>query len=495
MNESRREFLKKSGCALSMTALATKMGHLGAMSAMAQKVIDRGRFSEGGADYKALVLVYLNGGVDANNLVIPNDNIGSSNTLAMYQAARSAQGLALDPATLLNIAVPVMGGRTFGLHPSFGDQSGAGGNAGMHGLWAAGKMAVVTNVGTLVKPMTKTQYQNGSIQKPYQLFSHSDQVGISQTSVANTQSFTGWGGRLSDKMTAGSNPTALIPMVTSIAGAQLFTSGQSTLPMAIANANTSLANVLNPANMSGSANAAKLTAFNQIRTVDLDSNYIAAASHVTDLAMQANAALQASVTDPTGFPNTGIGLQLKQVARLIKRRMELNVNRQIFFVQIGGFDTHNGQLNTQATLISQVSQAVRAFYDFTVSELISDRITTFTLSDFGRTFNPAGTGTGVVGSDHAWGSHAFVVGGSVVGGNFYGNNCSNGTPFPTLTIGAAGPDDVDSNSSARGRWIPTTSVDEYAATLAKWFGLADVDRPTVFPNIGNFNTPNLGFMA
>jgi uncharacterized protein (DUF1501 family) len=247
--------------------------------------------------------------------------------------------------------------------------------------------------------------------------------------------------------------------------------------------------------MGGSGNAAKLTAFNQLRAVDLDSNYVKAASHVTDLAMQANAALQASVTDPVGFPSTSIGLQLKQVARLVKRRMELNVNRQIFFVQIGGFDTHNGQLNSHVTLLSQLGQALRAFYDAMVAEGVSNNVTTFTLSDFGRTFNPAGTGAGVVGSDHAWANHAFVIGGSVLGGNFYGNNTSNGTPYPTLTIGASGPDDTDSNSGARGRWIPTTSVDEYAATLARWFGLSDADRAAVFPNIGNFATPNLGFMG
>ncbi len=492
MKGSRREFLKNAGCALSMAALATKMGHLGSMSALAQKMIDR--LGEGGTDYKALVLVYLNGGVDGNNLVVPKDNVGASNTLAMYQAARSAAGLALDPATLLDIAVPAMGGRTFGLHPSLGPGATGAINNGIHELWALGKMAIVANVGTLVRPMTKAQYQNGSIQKPYQLFSHSDQVSISQTSVANTHSFTGWGGRLSDNMTGGSNPTALIPMVTSISGAQLFTSGQTTLPMAIANANTSLANVLNPSGMSGASNAAKLTAFNQLRTVDLDSNFVAAASHVTDLAMQANAALQATVTDPVGFPNTGIGLQLKQVARLVKRRMELNVNRQIFFVQIGGFDTHNNQLPGQVNLLSQLGQALRAFYDAMVAEGVSNNVTTFTLSDFGRTFNPAGTG-GTVGSDHAWGNHAFVIGGSVLGGDFYGNDTANGTPYPTLTIGAAGPDDTDSNSGARGRWIPTTSVDEYAATLAKWFGLADADRTAVFPNIGNFATPDLGFMS
>jgi uncharacterized protein (DUF1501 family) len=499
--ESRRDFLKKTGCALSMTALATKMGHLGAMSALAQKAADTQPSTEGGTDYKALVLVYFNGGVDGNNMVVPIHDDPTISNYSAYFNARSASGLALPRnagqglgTPLLPISVPRMSGLAYGLHPSLGIEATGGINNGIHELWAQGKLAVVPNVGTLVKPMTKTQYQNGSIQKPYQLFSHSDQIGISQTSIANTQAFTGWGGRISDKMTAGSNPTALIPMVTSINGAQLFTAGQTTLPMAIANANTSLANVLNPSGMSGAGNAAKLTGFNQLRTVDLDSNIVSAASHVTDLAMQANAALQASVTDPIGFPTSNIGQQLKQVARLVKRRNELNVNRQIFFVQIGGFDTHNNQLPQQVTLFSQVGQAMRAFYDAMVAEGVSNNVTTFTLSDFGRTLNPAGSG-GAVGSDHAWGNHMFVMGGSVLGGDFYGTNTSNGTPFPTLTIGTAGPDDTDSGSGARGRWIPSTSVDQFAATLARWFGLAEADIPLVFPNIGNFSTSNLGFMA
>ena len=502
MKESRREFLRKSGCALSMTALATKMGHLGTMSALAQKVIDEKPTAEGGENYKALVLVYLNGGVDGNNLVVPIHDSPTISNYASYTAARSASGLALPrdnsvPGVLplLPITVPAIGGLTYGIHPALGPGATGAINSGIHDLWAAGKMAIVTNVGTLVRPMTKLQYQNNSIQKPYQLFSHSDQVGISQTSVANTQSFTGWGGRVSDKMTQGSNPNGLIPMVTSIAGAQLFTAGQSTLPMAIANANTSLTNVLNPSGLSGAANAAKLTAFNQLRNVDLNSNFVAAASHVTDLAMQANAQFASFQEVTTTFPNTSMGLQLKQAARLIKKRLDLNVNRQIFFVQLGGFDTHNGELTAHNNLLSQIGQALRAFYDEMGVQGVSNNVTTFTLSDFGRTFNPAGVGTGVVGSDHAWGNHAFVIGGSVLGGNFYGTNTANGTPYPTLTIGTTGPDDTDSGTSARGRWIPSTSVDQYAATLAKWFGLADADQASVFPNIANFSSSNLGFMA
>jgi len=494
MNESRRQFLKKSGCALSLVGLATQMEHFGLMNAMAQKVLDSQEATEGGENYKAIVLLFLNGGNDGNNTVIPNHNDASLSNYTTYFNARNTQGLAIPQASLLPISVPRMGGLAYGLHPSLGPVAG-GINNGIHELWGQQKMAILTNVGTLVRPMTKLQYQNGSIQKPYQLFSHSDQVTQYQTSVANTQAFTGWGGRVSDKMTQSSNPNGLIPMITSIGGAQLFSSGQTTLPIAINNASTPLNNVLNPAGYNSSAtNQARLTAFNQLRTMDLSSNYIAAASHVTDLAMQANSALATFQEVTVTFPNTSIGLQLKQIARLIKKRLDLNINRQIFFCQIGGFDTHSSQIAGQNTLLSQLSQASRAFYEEMVVQGVQNNVTQFTLSDFSRTFVPASSG-GAAGTDHAWANHAFVIGGSVLGGDFYGMNTANGTPYPTLTVGAAGPDDTDSSSGARGRWIPTTSVDQYAATLAKWFGLQQSDQVAVFPNINNFVSSDLGFMS
>ena len=476
-----------------MTALATQMSHLGMISAFAQKSIDENSTS---ADpgYKALVLVYLAGGIDGNNVVIPNHNSTSISNYQAYANARATQGLAIDQSSLLPISVPRMGGLTYGLHPAFGAVTG-GINNGIHELWAQGKMAIVANVGNLVAPMTKQQYQNNSVPKPYQLYSHSDQVTQTQTSISNTQVFTGWGGRIADRLNSSSNPSGLIPMITSIAGSQLFTTGQSTLPLAIADSNTSLANVLNPQGFTNTGGSARLTAFNQLRTYDLSSNYIAAASHITDLAMQANAALQSSQEVTVTFPNTGIGRQLKQVARLIKKRNDLSVTRQIFYCQIGGFDTHNNQIPSHNNLLSQFSQAVRAFYDEMLTQGVSDSVTLFTLSDFGRTFNPAGSGS-TVGTDHAWGNHMFVIGGSVLASDFYGVNTSNGTPYPTLTMGTSGPDDADSGTGARGRWIPTTSVDQYAATLARWFGLPQ-DSATltaVFPNINNFATANLGFL-
>lgn len=282
-------------------------------------------------------------------------------------------------------------------------------------------------------------------------------------------------------------------MITSVAGAQLFTAGQTTLPLAIVGAPTGLNAVLNPQGYDSSPDSqAQLAAFNALRSQDMSTEIIKAASHVTDQAITANNSLQTYQEVTVPFPPSNIGNQLKQVARLIKKRNDVNVKRQIFFCEIGGFDTHTQQLPNQNLLISQMSQAMRSFYDEMVVQGLADKVTQFTVSDFNRTMNPAGSGAGV-GSDHAWGNYHFVVGGAVTGANFFGLNTTNGTPFPTLALG--GPDDAEINPGARGRWLPTSSVEQYAATLARWFGLPDANLPDVFPNIVNFPNTNLGFMG
>ena len=490
MKKDRREFLKDSCSALTMGALATQMGYFGAMSAMAQT--RRARTAPGASDYRALVCIFLSGGNDSNNMVIPNHSSTSVSGYSAYSAARNTQGLAIAQGSLLPISVPRMGGLNYGLHPNFGAGVTGGINNGIHELWAQGKLGVVTNVGTLVAPMTRTQYQNNSVKRPYQLYSHPDQIGQFQGGRSDTQPFTGWGGRISDLRHDIENPDALIPMITSISGAQLFTAGYGTLPLAIADSNTTLANVLNPQGLTTNNGPARKAALDQVRGFDRTSDVVAAASYVTDQALLANASLQVSQEVTVTFPNTSIGRQLKQVARLIKKRGDLNVTRQIFYVQLGGFDTHTNQVTGQGNLYIQLSQAMRAFYDEMVVQSLSDKVTQFTMSDFNRTFNPAGSGASV-GSDHAWAGHAFVLGGGLVGADFYGMNTTNGTPFPTLTQN--GPDDADSGTSARGRWIPTTSNEQYAATLARWFGVPDADLPTVFPKLPNFSTSNLGFMS
>jgi uncharacterized protein (DUF1501 family) len=227
--------------------------------------------------------------------------------------------------------------------------------------------------------------------------------------------------------------------------------------------------------------------------LDIDQNHdiVHASNELHREALRISRTLSNTPEVTVAFPNTDIGNQLKQVARMIKNRAGFGVKRQVFFVTLDGFDTHTGQLNGQSMLLGRFSQAARSFHDEMIAQSLGDKVTLFTLSDFSRTFNPGGSGVNV-GSDHAWASHAIVIGGSVVGGNFYGMNTSNGTPFPTLVQN--GPDDSDSGGSARGRFIPTTSIEQYAATLAKWFGLESQDTSYVFPNLHNFTTTDIGFM-
>ncbi len=496
MKESRRQFIKKATCGLGMITLATQVEHFGLMNALAQKV-NKNRVKQknaaGGSVYKALVCVFLGGGNDGNNTIIPNHNDSNVSNYSNYAAMRSAQGLALAQNTLLPITVPSMSNLTYGLHPGFG-QIENGLNNGIHELYGQGKMAFAINVGTLVRPMNKTQYQNGSIQKPFQLFSPSDQVSQFQAGRSDLASYTGWGGSISDNMNPTSNPNGLIPMVTSINGSQLFTAGQTTSPLAISDSRTPLNEVLNPYAFDGddAATLARKLAFDNIRQANSNNNYVDAANEITNSALDANDALATFNEVTASFPNNSIGRQLKQVARVIKKQSDLNIDRQVFYVDRGGFDTHSNQISGHASRLIEVSQAVRAFYDELVVQGIADDVTIFMMSDFGRTMNPAGTGGGA-GSDHAWGNHLFVIGDSVNGGDFYGTNTSNGTPFPNLIVD--GPDDAASTSNnARGRWIPTTSVEQYAATLARWFGLAENDLATVFPNLPNFGNSDMGFM-
>jgi uncharacterized protein (DUF1501 family) len=304
----------------------------------------------------------------------------------------------------------------------------------------------------------------------------------------------------------------------SLAGTNLFSTGINSRQLAIAAAPTTLANLLVLSwNGVGGANPNTSTSsYRSILNMDQSAMLVKAASDTTNQALQADQALNqpdpAIPTPPntTAFPNTGIGNQLKQIAKLIKIRdaVGITMKRQIFFCSVGGFDTHTnetgtdptnpgsggGQSGTQGALMAQLGQAMRAFYDEMVAQGLSNNVTTFTLSDFGRTLQPSGSGSGTVGSDHAWGSHAFIMGGSVVGGTFYGSTRPDGTglPFgyPELRLG--GPDDTNSN---RGQWIPTTAIDQYAATLANWYGLAVSDRASVFPNLFRFSTPNLGFLG
>lgn len=490
MNQNRREFLIKSSCALSMTALATQARHFGLMQAMAQK--PKSKISAGvPSDYRALVFIFLSGGNDGNNTLVPNHSDSSVSNYAAYFNARSEQGLALAQNTLLPIPVPRIGNLTYGLHPSLGTITG-GVNPGIHPLWATGKMAIVTNVGTLVQPTTRAQYQNGSVPSPLNLFSHNDQVNQHQTCRSDAMTLTGWGGRISDKITFSDNPNRLVPTLSSLSGTQLFTIGEITQPLALASAPTPLSNVLALVGYDNTpVTNARFEALNASLSMNSNQELIAAANQIHRQAIEISRSLNNNSEVTVTFPNTDLGNQLKQVARMIKTRSVLGVNRQIFFCTLSGFDTHSAQIRDQGLLLTQVSQAMRAFYDEMTAQALGDKVTQFTMTDFNRTLDPGNTGQNA-GSDHAWANHSFVLGDSVLGGDFYGVNTSNGTPFPTLVYN--GPDDADFGGAARGRWVPTTSVEQYAGTLAKWFGLPASEMAYVFPNLRNFTTQDLGFM-
>jgi uncharacterized protein (DUF1501 family) len=470
MSPSRRDFLRQSGCALTAAALLSSIERFGMINALAQSnVADYSALT----DYKALVCVFLNGGNDGNNMVIPYDGYNA------YSSVRAASTLAVPQANLLQISPISTGGVKYGLHPNMSE---------MQSLFNQQKLAVLCNAGTLVEPLTKSVYQTNANKRPYQLFSHSDQVAQQQSSVSNAPGLTGWGGRTSDTL-LGVNGSAPLPMIVSIAGTSLFAAGKNTRPLAISDSRTNLNQVL-VLSMNGSDadKTARRAAFDQLRGFDNEYQLVKAASDTTSQALQTSVALSANPTLSTTFPlNNSLSFQLQQVAKLLRLRDTLGMKRQIFFVSLGGFDSHSNQRSNnggQDGLLTQVSQAMKAFYDETVAIGIADQVTTFTISDFGRTLQPAGSGA-AVGSDHAWGNHQLIMGGAVRGGDFYGK-------FPTLALG--GPDDTDSGSNPRGRWIPTTSVDQYAATLASWYGLASSDIPTVFPFIGRFASSNLGFL-
>jgi uncharacterized protein (DUF1501 family) len=472
---TRREFLGKAGCGL-VTAAALNLGleKLGLIAAHAQ-------VAAAPSDFRALVCIFMSGGNDANNMIVPMDTAAYGD----YYAARNPSGLALQKAALaptqiqpLSISIP------FALHPSL---------APLKTYFDNGQMAVVCNVGPLVEPLDRTTYRNGSKKRPYQLFSHSDQVEIFQTASAFTKIQNGWGGRLGDKIVSLNGGNAY-PVNTSISGSVIFGRGQTTRPLSIGTGALNQILVLNGFTPTTAERTARRTAFDNLRGLDRPVTQPTLLTATQDMTTSALSIQSALATDPaltTVFPNTGLGNQLKQVAKLIKLNLTspgLSLNRMIFFTSIGGFDTHQNELTSHTTLYGQIAAALDAFYKATVELAVANRVTAFTMSDFGRTFQPSGTGGGV-GTDHGWGSHSLVLGGSVKGTDFYGENGPNGNPFPVLQL--SGPCDTDS----RGRWIPNTAVDQMATTLAKWFGVtAPADLQYVAPLIGNFARSDLGFM-
>jgi uncharacterized protein (DUF1501 family) len=456
MNTNRRKFLTSTS-ALTASALATNLGTWGVESANAQPA----------SGYKAVVCVFLFGGNDSNNMIVPYTDY------AAYSAVRTAaSNVALTQAQLLQFNAPSKG-KLFGFHPSL---------LPLAPVYAAGKMAVLANTGTLVAPLTKAQYQANQ-NRPSNLFSHSDQQAMWQGLINGAPVRSGWAGRMSDRLRT-ANTGQLIPTAVSVSGSQLFTFGSATAPLVVPQ-NGGVA-------VSGQNNAAQFAAFNTLlKGADPTNVVVKGAADVHDKALIANATanpiLTATPLPPiinTAFTvngallNTGLAQQLRQVARLIEGRATTGVKRQFFFVSMGGYDTHSNTITNQTNLFNQLVPAMKAFYDYTVAAGISNDVVQFTSSDFNRTF----VGNANQGVDHAWGGHHLVVGGGVRGGDMYGT-------FPDLAV--RGTQDSGNN----GSWIPTTSVDQVGATLGKWLGMPGSDISQVFPNLANFATSDLGFMV
>jgi uncharacterized protein (DUF1501 family) len=446
---TRRTFIRQAACA----ALGT--------SGLLSTIWDLRKLSAATAvgDYRALVCLFLYGGNDANNVLIPNDT-------SFYNSYANARGqLAIARNALHPLTVSAGDGRNYGFHPDIG---------ALANLFNQGKLTMVANVGTLVAPTTRSDYINGTAAVPMNLFSHEDQSVQWMTSVPDRGDIrTGWGGRAAD-LVASLNSDSRVSLALSIAGTNTFEVGNTVVPYLISPDGS-----LGLRGLGESTNdQIRIDGFKRLLALPHNNLFEQAYSDTMSRSIAENEVLSSAltgVTVSTQFPDTDLGRQLAMVSKLIAARSNLGMQRQIFFVAVGGYDTHGDQLAAQSGLLQELSGGMNAFYNATVALGVEQSVTTFTASDFGRTL-PGNSG----GSDHGWGSHQFVMGGAVNGNRLYGT-------FPTLAIN--GPDDTED-----GRWIPTTSVDEFSATLARWFGVSDSNMPIVFPNIGRFANPNLGFL-
>jgi uncharacterized protein (DUF1501 family) len=411
-------------------------------------------------DYRALVAVFMFGGNDGNNMLIPLD------TASFDDYTRGRGALALNRGSLAPINPTNTSSRPFALHGSM---------TALAQLFGEDKAAAIANVGPLVKPTTRAQWQNDDSFSPPNLFSHSDQQNQWQSGTAEAGTRTGWGGRIADQIAA-LNGTQNIATAIAVNGRSFFQQGTSVAPYAVSPSGYFGFESYDP-----KSSEAVSIAFGEMIRLPRKHLFDVAWNDVIKRGIDTQQVFQNALENATPlatqFPQTGLGDQLRTIARLIAARNALGVKRQVYFASIGGFDTHGeDQLNDQAELLGNVSNSMAAFYRATVELGVANNVTAFTMSDFGRDL-PA---NGNRGSDHGWGSHHLVVGGAVQGNKLYGT-------FPTLRVN--GPDDTTG-----GRWIPTTATEQYAATLARWFGLSSVEIANAFPALSRFPGGLLGFV-
>lgn len=420
------------------------------------------------ADYKALVVVFLFGGNDGINTFPPYDG----DQQRSYAAARGL--LAWQPNVLAPISPPSQHGTRFGMPPDL---------AGLKGLWDRGKLAVVCNVGTLLEPLTQADYRAFRKNIPDNLFDHAAQQLQWQSAVSDGPSRSGWGGRMADRMAGLSGS---LPPVISLFGTRLFVNGANAAPLVL------------PANRPfkpyagwtsiGTAQQNTIAGMNALLQFDRDNVLVDAAADQTSRALVLGDIVNPIITTAnsnvdsffSGMTNTGtptLGDQLQCAARIIAAQSQTGAKRQIFFCGLNDFDHHSNVLARQSTKFRQLDGPMQAFYDATERLGVQNQVTLVVMSDFGRTLKSNSN----FGTDHAWGNQLWVIGGAVRGGDFYGT-------MPILALNS--PDD----ENKQGRFIPTISVEQYAATVATWFGVPSVDLSYIFPHLDRFSTANLGFI-
>ncbi|HLO94733.1 MAG TPA: DUF1501 domain-containing protein [Burkholderiaceae bacterium] len=452
----RREFLRRAsalGLAGTAAPFALNLAALGEAAAQTA-----------GNDYKALVCVFLYGGNDYGNTLVPYDS-------ASYNAYASIRGAIATPrdqlaATALNPRVALPDGRQMALAPQLGR---------LKSLFDVGRLGVQLNVGTLIQPTSLAQYKAQSVPLPPKLFSHNDQQSVWQASSPEG-AVTGWGGRMGDRF-LGSNGNATFSCINA-SGNAVFMAGQQAVQYQVSTSGAVAVNaVTKPLYGSQACADALRSLITAPRSHWMEQELNRVVSRSLSAQSIVSGALAALPPLTTVFdPANGLAQQLQIVARLIGTRASLGAKRQVFFVSMGGFDLHDFLPNQHPGLLSTVNDALGAFYDATVELGVANAVTTFTASDFGRTLSSNGDG-----SDHGWGSHHFVMGGAVQGGRFWGQ-------LPSVSVN--GPDDV-----GQGRLLPTTSVDQLGATLATWMGVSAADLPTVLPQIGNYTVRDVGYFA
>lgn len=516
MNSNRRDFLRNTALALSSGAASTFMPQLGVAANLL------GAQGKAFGNYKALVCLYLAGGSDTWNFLVPRDSTANGSAYDLYRQARGGvyvpnqnppnAGLALDFNVLAPISPLGQPANSFGLYPymtnyQFTPQGGSPTtHNGMATLFNQGRIAILPNIGTLVEPMTKAQYQANSKRRPPQLYSHNDQETLwGLTSCSSSSAQFGWGGEVASRVDDGNQLTTLAPCI-SLSGSNRFQVGPGVFPYQMSSSGASgLLNYTGTSNAGDQRNARLQQLLDDMNYAHpFQQEYRDIMRRSLDLSVTIRAALDNSngsgnVVTPyqqTASNNTAAAVtynyngtnitasnslldQLRMVARMIKishasSGAGIGHERQIYYVRLGGFDTHDNQMSeaNQPRLMARINQAVAWFYQAMLDLGYQNEVTLFTMSEFARTLNSNGNG-----SDHAWGGVQFVVGGAVQGGKLVGT-------MPPVTLNGT-------QSLDRGQFIPTTATDQYAASLAQWFGVPAIDLPTIFPNLGNFSSPTL----